>query len=180
MTGVLNAPRLLFGLVVAYFALFAVASHAQIEAFGASNVAGKGVWPSQAWPAQLEGMLRAKGYDVHVKNAGVSGDTTSAMLKRLGFAIPSGTTIVILDTSGGYYNNTKTNTSRERGTSDMRQIETQLKSRGITVIPESTADIAMTYRQSDHKHLTVEGHKLVATRLLPLVISALGGSHSSG
>jgi len=34
MTGVLNAPRLLFGLVVAYFALFAVASHAQIEAFG--------------------------------------------------------------------------------------------------------------------------------------------------
>jgi acyl-CoA thioesterase I len=102
------------------------------------------------------------------------------MLKRLGFAIPSGTTIVILDTSGGYYNNTKTNTSRERGTSDMRQIETQLKSRGITVIPESTADIATTYRQSDHKHLTVEGHKLVATRLLPLVISALGDSHSSG
>jgi acyl-CoA thioesterase-1 len=78
----------------------AVAAPAQtlIVALGASSVAGKGVWPWQAWPAQLEGMLKAKGYNVSVKNAGISGDTTSGILHRLVFAVPSRTKIVIFDT----------------------------------------------------------------------------------
>jgi lysophospholipase L1-like esterase len=62
-----------------------VAAPAQtlIVAFGACNVSGKGVWPWEAWPAQLEVMLKAKGYNVHIKNACRAGDTTSGMLHRL-------------------------------------------------------------------------------------------------
>jgi acyl-CoA thioesterase-1 len=168
--------RLLLALAAFYWVLcFAV--HAQIVAFGASNVAGRGVSQAQAWPAQLEAMLKAKGYNVQVKNAGKSGDTTSGMLHRLNFAVSSGTKIVILDMSGGYYNNQKlTAASQERGSADMAEIEAQLKSRGITVIPESTAKVSLAYKQPDKVHLTVEGHKLVATYLLPKVISALGSS----
>lgn len=50
-------------------------ANAQIVALGASNVAGKGVDSSEAYPAQLERLLAARGYHVHVANAGVSGDT---------------------------------------------------------------------------------------------------------
>src|SRR5260370_25467445 len=131
------AGERLFLIGIAISWLFSVAAQAQIVAFGASNVAGKGVWPGQAWPAQLEEMLKAKGYNVRVKNAGKSGDTTSGMLHRLNFAIPSVTKIVILDMSGGDYNNSKGDAaSQERGRADMAAIETQLKARGITVIPE--------------------------------------------
>ena len=56
---------------------------AQIVAIGASNVAGRGVSSSDAWPAQLESMLAAKGRNVHVTNAGISGDTNAGMLARL-------------------------------------------------------------------------------------------------
>jgi acyl-CoA thioesterase I len=167
----------LYLVAIAAFSFFSVAVQAQIVAFGASNVAGKGVSPAEAWPAQLEQMLKAKGYNVQVKNAGKSGDTTSGMLHRLGSAIPSGTKIVILDVSGGYHNNlSATAASRQRGPADMAEIEARLKERGITVIHESAGGVSPAYRQADKIHLTAEGHKLVAERLLPRVISALAGS----
>jgi acyl-CoA thioesterase-1 len=179
---VLVSARLLLACIASCF-VFSVASQAQtqIVAFGASNVEGKGVFPSQAWPAQLEAMLKAKGYNVHVKNAGKSGDTTSGMLHRLNSAVPSGTKIVILDMGGGYFNNRNTTAaSQANGKADMDAIQTQLKSRGITVIPELTSRVPLAYKQTDKIHLTPEGHKLVATHLLPKVISALGGSSSGG
>ena len=55
----------------------ASAATAQIVAFGASNTAGYGVGSDQAWPARLEAMLRAKGYQATVANAGISGDTNT-------------------------------------------------------------------------------------------------------
>ena len=73
------------------------AAPVHIVALGASNSAGKGVGMRAAWPAQLEAMLRARGYDVRVDNAGVSGDDTSRMLGRIQRAVPEGTRIVILD-----------------------------------------------------------------------------------
>jgi acyl-CoA thioesterase I len=167
----------LYLISMAAFCLFTAKVQAQIVAFGASNVAGKGVWPAEAWPAQLEQMLKAKGYNVHVKNAGKSGDTTSGMLHRLNSAIPSGTKIVILDVSGGYHNNLDaTAASRQKGPADMTEIEARLKASGITVIRESAGGVSLAYKQADKLHLTAEGHKLLAERLLPRVISALSGS----
>jgi acyl-CoA thioesterase-1 len=160
-------------------AVFAGVSQAQIVVFGASNVAGFGVSPLSAYPAQLEKILKEKGYDVRVANAGKSGDTTQGMLRRVDLAIPSGTRIVILDMRGGFYNNRKLGISREQGDADMSAIETRLTSRGIILIPASSAGIPTSYRQADGIHLTVEGHRLFAMRLLPEVINALSGMHSS-
>ena len=57
----------------------------------------------QAWPVQLEKMLKAQGHNVHIIKAGINGDTTVDMLKRVDRDIPSGTKIVILDIGGGFY-----------------------------------------------------------------------------
>jgi acyl-CoA thioesterase I len=153
----------------------AASAYAQtlIVAIGASNVAGKGVSPSQAWPARLEGMLKAKGYNVRIKNAGKSGDTTSGMLHRLIFAVPSGTKIVILDMFGGYYNNRKTTAaSQARGHTDMEEIQARLKSRGIIIVPWATRP-PVSLKQADGIHFTAEGHKVAAEQLMPRVIDAL-------
>src|SRR5260370_13620110 len=127
-------PRLLIPIFL--LLAFAVELTAQIVAFGASNVAGAGIQPQPAWPAQLEKMLKAHGYDVHVINAGISGDTTADMLKRLDSAIPSGTKIVILDTGGGFFNNAKNNISRQQGAKNFAAIKARIRARGIKIVRE--------------------------------------------
>ncbi|MBV9150897.1 MAG: esterase, partial [Alphaproteobacteria bacterium] len=61
---------------VALCGFLSAAARAQVVALGASNTVGMGVRPQEAYPAQLEAMLRAKGYNGRVVNAGISGDTT--------------------------------------------------------------------------------------------------------
>lgn len=55
----------------------------RIVCLGDSLTAGYGLDPSQAYPSLLEEMLRDKGSDVEVVNAGVSGDTSAGGLRRL-------------------------------------------------------------------------------------------------
>src|SRR3981081_3807097 len=78
----------------------ASADAATVVALGASNTYGKGVARNQAYPAQLEAILRAKGLNVHVVNAGINGDTTEGMLRRLDSVVPNGTSAVILQPGG--------------------------------------------------------------------------------
>jgi acyl-CoA thioesterase I len=69
----------------------------RIVAFGGSSTYGQGVERYDAFPAKLEKALRAKGYDVAVTNAGVSGDKTADGLARLDRVVPAGTQIVIVE-----------------------------------------------------------------------------------
>jgi len=144
---------------------------AQIVAIGASNVAGRGVSSSDAWPAQLESMLAAKGRNVHVTNAGISGDTNAGMLARLDSAVPEGTKIVLLDEYGGGWN------ARRKGqgdqTAELAAIKARLRGRGIRIIPMWWNGALRNYLQPDGIHFTPEGHRLVATRMLPSVSGAI-------
>jgi acyl-CoA thioesterase I len=170
----LASAQLVTACVTAYFIL-SVAADAQIVASGASDVAGYSVMPWQAWPAQLQDMLKARGYNVHVKNAGKPGDVPSGLLRRLNSAVPAGTKIVILGREGLYDNNQKAKLVIQlRGDADMKAVEAELKSRAITIIPANSAVLLRdpAYR-NDYIHLSPAGHKELATRLLPLVISAL-------
>jgi len=158
---------LLSGLV---FGLAGMAQ-AQIVALGASNVAGRGVNSSEAFPAQLEKMLFSKGYNVHVANAGISGDTNSGMLGRLNQAVPDGTRIVLLGTIGGTFN------ARRLGQGDQKaefaSIVARLRGRSIKIIPVTGNGIGRRYLQADGIHLTAEGHAMLAAQLLPFVVRAL-------
>lgn len=54
-----------------------------VLAFGDSLIAGHGLAPEAAFPAQLEARLRARWPGARLVNAGVSGDTTRGALARL-------------------------------------------------------------------------------------------------
>jgi acyl-CoA thioesterase-1 len=69
----------------------------KIVAFGDSLTAGFQLAANEAFPAQLQAALRAKGIAVDVANAGVSGDTSSGGLARLDWSVPEGTDAVILE-----------------------------------------------------------------------------------
>ncbi|TIL30226.1 MAG: arylesterase [Mesorhizobium sp.] len=68
-----------------------------IVGFGDSLMAGFGLGPDEGFTRKLEAALRAKGHDVTVANAGVSGDTSSGGLSRLDWSVPDGTQLVILE-----------------------------------------------------------------------------------
>lgn len=106
--GAAHAPRkrprgagLTLGTLIA-FALVWGASAARAEpirlvAFGDSLTAGLGLPANEAFPTKLEAALKARGHDVVIENAGVSGDTTTAGLARLDWSVPDGTQGVILE-----------------------------------------------------------------------------------
>jgi acyl-CoA thioesterase I len=161
--------------IIAFLVLCAVVSHssAQIVAFGASNVSGFKVEPSQTWPALLEMSLQAKGYSVRVLNAGLYGDTTTHMIQRLETSIPNGTKVVVLDMGGGFFNDKIQNISHEQGEKDMHTIAARLRARGIKIVPEYSFKLPEKFKQADKVHLNVAGHQELARMLLPEVIAAL-------
>lgn len=66
----------------------AAAEPVTVVALGDSLTAGYGLSDqSQGLVPVLEGWLKAKGHDVVVQNAGVSGDTTAGGLARIGWAL---------------------------------------------------------------------------------------------
>ncbi len=73
--------------VLLSFAAPASARPLRIIALGDSLTAGFALPADAAFPAQLQRALRAKGYEVEIENAGVSGDTSSGALERLDWAI---------------------------------------------------------------------------------------------
>lgn len=79
---------------------FANAQTTEIVGFGDSLMAGYELPEGDGFPAVLEVALKGQGLDVHVSNAGVSGDTTTDGLARLDWSVPDGTKLVILELGG--------------------------------------------------------------------------------
>jgi acyl-CoA thioesterase-1 len=162
-------------LFITFLVLCAVVcqASAQIVAFGASNVSGFKVEPGLTWPAQLETLLQAKGYNVRVINAGLYGDTTAHMLQRVDTSIPEGTKVVVLDMGGGFFNDKIKNVPRDQSEKNIHAIAARLRSRGIKIVPEFSYKLPDEFKQADHVHLNNAGHKELAKMLLPEVIAAL-------
>lgn len=70
------------------------ASSTRFESEGDVGVLCIGI-NQDAYPAQLQAVLRAKGIDAQVTNAGVPLDTTAMMLRRIDKDVPNGTDITI-------------------------------------------------------------------------------------
>ena len=144
----------------------ASADAATVVALGASNTYGKGVARNQAYPAQLEAILRAKGSSVRVVNAGINGDTTEGMLGRLDSAVPNGTSAVILQPGGN---------DRRKGRPDRTaEIQTRLAARKIPVIMLGNGMLSGKPHQPDGQHLTPEGYRMLAEQLASQVSGAIG------
>lgn len=68
-----------------------------LVALGDSLTAGLGLPAGDAFPARLEAALKARGHDVRILNAGVSGDTATAGLARLDWALDPAADGVIVE-----------------------------------------------------------------------------------
>jgi len=157
-TTLLSVLALSFGL--------AQAEAATVVALGASNTYGKRVARNQAYPAQLQAILKAGGKSVRVVNAGINGDTTEGMLRRMDRAVPNGTSVVILQPGGN---------DRRQGSPDRTsEIQSRLSARGIPVIMMSNSMLSGLPKQADGIHLIPEGYQMLARSIAPSVQSAMG------
>ncbi len=82
---------------LAMAALPAAADPVAITVLGDSLTSGYGLPQNQAFPTRLEAALKAKGHDVKVVNAGVSGDTSAGGLSRLDWSLAEKPDLVIVE-----------------------------------------------------------------------------------
>jgi acyl-CoA thioesterase I len=161
---------------IAWFFVFVIAqlawaapSQAQIVALGASVVQGYGVSSGEAFPEQLQAMLRAKGKQYSVSNQGVYGDTTAGVLARLDSAVPDGTRTVILLIGG---NDVRKGGSVADAKAGVGTIIARLSARKIHVInamPYYMAARSKGMVTNDGIHLNAAGQKYMAAALLPQI-----------
>jgi acyl-CoA thioesterase-1 len=103
----------------------------KLVGFGDSLMAGYQLPAGDAFPVKLEAALRAKGHEVEIANAGVSGDTTSGGLARLDWSVPDGTQGVILELGA---NDALRGVAPEETEKNLDTMLTRLKERGIPVL----------------------------------------------
>ena len=145
------------------------AASLNIVAIGASNTAGLGVGSENAYPAVLQALLRKKGIDAKVTNAGVNGDVTAGMRRRLDAAVPKGTDIVILQPGGNDLRFFGTKQARAANIAAMVQA---LRVRGIRVIVYDPGKIPADWYQWDHIHFNAAAHARIAAILAAQIAAA--------
>ncbi|MGB2931059.1 MAG: arylesterase [Methyloceanibacter sp.] len=102
-----------------------------IVAFGDSLTAGYGLAQDQAFPAQLQQALRARGQEVKVVNAGVSGDTAAAGLARLDWSLPDDASAVIIELGA---NDALQGLDPQTTKATLETIITQVQARGLPML----------------------------------------------
>jgi acyl-CoA thioesterase-1 len=103
----------------------------QLVGLGDSLMAGYQLPPGDGFPAKLEVALKAKGLDVAITDAGVSGDTSSGGLSRVDWSVPDGTDGVILELGA---NDALRGIPPEDTEKNLDAIISRLKERGIAVL----------------------------------------------
>ncbi len=103
----------------------------EIVALGDSLSAGYLLPPGAGFPEQLGRALTAKGYDVNVMNAGVSGDTSTGGLARLDWAVGPDTDALILELGS---NDALRGIEPEVTRANLDSIIQQMSDRGIKVL----------------------------------------------
>ena len=153
------------------------AASVEIVALGTSNTYGDGVARQDTYPAQLEALLRAKGIDAQVINAGVDSETSARMVARLESAVPSGSRLVLIEI---HRNNEIRGGTSGQTRQNLAAIKAWLQARKIKYIDVSTimASYVMAGRSSplkmpDGRHLNRDGYARVANVVLPQVMAAI-------
>lgn len=181
----MTAIRILAAALLICTATAARAATIQIVAFGDSATAGFLVARKDAYPAQLQAALRAKGYDVAVHNAGVNGDTVSGALRRFDMAIAPGAHIAIVEFGA---NDLRRGAPMAKVRSGVGEIVRSLRARHIQVLVLGLGrlDFAAVakangalyrqwslprgqYRARDGAHFNAEGYAILVKRMLPAV-----------
>lgn len=132
--GALGSAVVAAGILVAASGLSASQAAAPtpvIVAFGDSLTAGLGLPEKDSFPAQLERALKARGQEVKLVNAGVSGDTAAAGLARLDWAMPDDASAVIVELGA---NDALQGLDPAATKATLEKIITELKARGLPIL----------------------------------------------
>ncbi|MCB2402957.1 arylesterase [Rhizobium ruizarguesonis] len=149
--------------VIAVSLILATGANARtinLVGFGDSLMVGYQLPPGDGFPEKLQAALKAKGLDVTIANAGVSGDTTTGGLARIDWSVPDGTDGVILELGA---NDALRGIPPEESAKNLDQMIIRLKERGIAVLlagiiapPNMGADYAARfnpiYQKLSEKH----------------------------
>ena len=163
----------------------ASARSVHIVAFGDSATSGWLVKRDEAYPAQLQRLLRQKGYDVAVVNAGIPGDTTDSALRRFDEAIGPDTDIAIVELGT---NDLRMHVRDEDMRASLNAIVATLRNRNIFVLVVGLGDLDVRdvakkndvlyvqwqlppgkYRARDNAHFNAEGYAILLQRTLPQI-----------
>jgi acyl-CoA thioesterase-1 len=156
-----------------------------IVAFGDSATEGWLVPREQAYPAQLQALLRKKGYDVVVANEGISGDTTAGALKRFDAAMAPGTDIVLVEFGT---NDLRQHVPPQRMRANLNEIVKTLHQRKIDVLLIGLGSLDLStvarangipyaqwtlppgkHRARDNAHFNAEGYAILLAQTLPQI-----------
>ncbi len=137
------------------------ASSLNIVVVGASNTVGWGVGTENAFPARLQTILKERGFDAKVTSAGVIGDTTTGMLRRIDTDVPNNTNIVILQPGT---NDLRFFGSKEQRAANISAIVDRLRRRHIRVIVFDPV-IPRDLLRWDEIHYTAAAHAKFASTL---------------
>lgn len=122
---------MLFGVPAAHAANQEEGRKIHIVAFGDSLTAGFGLNPGQGFPDVLQMALKARGHNVEVINAGVSGDTTAAGLARLDWAVGEEADAVIVELGA---NDALRGQPPAETRANLDTILTRLRARGLPIL----------------------------------------------
>lgn len=128
------------------------AAPVKLVVFGDSLTAGLGLPQNESFPVKLEQALKAKGENVTVVNAGVSGDTASAGLDRLEWSVGPDTSAVVLELGA---NDALRGIDPALTAKALDTILSRLKARGLPVLlagMEAPRNLGVSY---DHAFDTV-------------------------
>lgn len=165
-----HARQLALVILLLAFTQTAQAAPVKIVAIGASNTSGWGVQSGNAYPERLQALLRAKGIDAEVKNAGIPMETTNGMLGRIDSDVPAGTAIVIIQPGG---NDLRFFGTKAKRTANINAMVAKLHARHIRTIVYDPVFPPEDY-QWDRIHINTAGHAKIAAALLPQVLAAMG------
>ncbi|HUI14495.1 MAG TPA: GDSL-type esterase/lipase family protein [Xanthobacteraceae bacterium] len=141
-----------------------------IVAIGASNTTGFGVGEQNAYPAVLQALLRKRGIQANVINAGVNGDVTAGMLRRIDSAVPKGTDIVILQPGGNDLRFFGTKAARS---ANIAAMAARMRARGIRVMIYDPDPVPADFYQWDHIHFNAAAHAKIAATLAAEIEASL-------
>ena len=145
-----------------------------IVAFGDSLTAGHGLPRGQSYPDFLQRELDSKGYSYQVRNEGISGDTTSSGLVRMGIVAGLTPEFVIVAFGG---NDGLRGLSPDSMKDNLRKIVTSLRN-GETTVVLAGMKLPPNYGPDYTKSFEDVFHELAEelnTPLIPFLLEGVGG-----
>ncbi len=152
----------------------------RVLVLGNSIAAGAGVSSQEAFPALLQQKVDSLGWDVRIRNAGVSGETTAGGRQRIGWLLQDSVDVLVLELGGNDGlrgidpSVTRTNLRGIIDTTLAAYPETQVLLAGMQVPPNLGQEYTQQFRQV---YPTVaEAYDRVT--LIPFILNDIAGSDS--